>query len=113
MRYCNIGGSGAQDLDAYAAEYQLRPLTTEAEAAPLQERTTVAQLGIRAEDDLRDSASLPTRIIFLNTLTAQVNIIVVGPREVASSSNQQMLICCQGIDMVVPTCRCAEYWMFC
>ncbi len=65
-------GGGGQELDAYEAEYQQHPLATEAEATPLQEQPTAAQLGLLPADDLRNVSMLATRIRFLNSLTSEV-----------------------------------------
>ncbi len=61
-----------QELTQYEAKMVQHPEMREEVVRAAQHRTTAAELGITASDDLKDLESLPTRVAFLNSLADQV-----------------------------------------
>lgn len=70
---------GVEDVHAELRVYLERSLAgmtfDERVARTRQHLVTAAELNIRAEDDLADTRSIPTRIDYLNTLTEEVRLV--------------------------------------
>lgn len=64
-----------QELTEYERRMLEHPETREDVVRAAQHRTTAADLGIAASDDLKDLESLPARVAFLNSLADQVRSV--------------------------------------